>query len=244
MDACNSDTLHKAPIMSFQLPLHQEVLLLALNDRKGTFSNGLYLYSVTGAMVSELLLQRKIVHADGKNGDVSVVDPEPTGDELLDELLLQIQTSKKPRNLSHWVSQAAKMKQLPHKVAHQLAEKGVVTEDKKKVLWVFTQRVYPELDGTFEDAIRERMANIMFDESTVPDGRTAVLIALARHASLLKPNFPSVELEQHRDRINSLANGNVLASDATKETIKAVQAAIIVATVVPAIVASTMTSSH
>ena len=230
--------------MSDQLPLHQEVLLLALNDKKGTFSRGLFLYSVTGAMVSELLLLSRIAPIEGKDHDVRVVNSDPTGDEILDELLQQIATSKKTRSLSHWVSQAAKMKQLPHRVAHQLAEKGIVAEDKKKVLWVFTQRIYPELDGTFEDAIRDRMANIMFREATIPDGRTAVLIALARHASLLKPNFASAELEQHKVRINALANGNVLASDATKETIKAVQAAIIVATVVPAIVTSTMHSNH
>ena len=230
--------------MSAELLLHQEVLLLALNDKKGTFSHGMFLYSVTGAMVSELLLQGKIVHADGKEGEVTVVDADPTGDELLDELLLKIGASNKPPGLSHWVSKAAQIKDLPHRVAHQLSEKGVVTEDKKKVLWVFTKRVYPELDGTFEDAIRQRMADIMFDESAVPDGRTAVLIALARHATLLKTNFPSVELEQHKDRINALANGNVLASDATKETIKAVQAAIIVATVVPALVATTVSTNH
>lgn len=230
--------------MPDQLLLHQEVLLLALNDKKGTFSNGMYLYSVTGAMVSELLLQAKIARAEGKEGLVSVIDASSTGDELLDELLQQIQTSKKLRGLSHWVSQAARVKDLPHRVAHQLSEKGVVTEGKKKFLWVFTQRIYPELDGTFEDAVRNRMASVMFDESAVPDGRTAVLIALARHATLLKTNFAAVELEQHKDRINALANGNVLASGATMETIKAVQAAIIVATVVPAIVASTVTSSH
>lgn len=230
--------------MPDQLPLHQEVLLLALNDKKGTFSRGLFLYSVTGAMVSELLLLGRIAVVEDKDRTVSVVNSDTTGDELLDELLQQIATSKKPHNLSHWVSQAAKIKQLTHRVAHQLAEKGIVAEDKKKVLWVFTQRIYPELDGTFEDAIRDRMGNIMFNEATVPDGRTAVLIALARHASLLKPNFPPSELEQHKTRINALANGNVLASDATKETIKAVHAAIIVATVVPAIVNSTMHSSH
>ncbi|MFY9255006.1 MAG: GPP34 family phosphoprotein [Fuerstiella sp.] len=230
--------------MSAQLPLHQQVLLLALNDRTGTFCHGLYLYSVAGAMVSELLLQRRIVRGEGKDGDVSVANMEATGDELLDELLQMIQSSKKPRSLSHWVRQTAGLKDLPHRVAHQLSEKGVVKEDKKKFLWVFTQRIYPEIDGTFEDDIRQRMANIMFDESTVPDGQTAVLIALARHASLLKPNFPAVELQQHKERINSLANGDVLASDATKETIKAVQAAILVATVVPAIVASTMAQKN
>ena len=230
--------------VSEPLLLHHEVVLLALNDRKGTFAQGLYLYSMTGGILSELLLQDRIAAADDGKGDVSVLSEATTGDEILDEVLQMIATADKPRNLSHWVSAAAQIKDLPHRVAGQLADRGIVTADEKKVLWVFTKRIYPELDGTFEDEIRQRMAALMFDEHATPAPRTTVLVALAEHAGLLQENFAPAELEQHKERIRRLASGSLLATGATQETIKAIQAAVIVAAIVPTVVASTVATSR
>lgn len=229
--------------MSSALFLHHEIVLLALNDKKGTFAHGMYLYSIAGGLLSELLLQDRITAADDGKGDVTVPDQDLPDDEILGEVLQLIKASDKPRNLSHWVSRAAQIKDLPHRVAGQLAEKGIVTADEKKVLWVFSRRIYPELDGTFEDEIRQRMAALMFRDAAA-DARTTVLVALARHAGLLKNNFAPAELEQHQERIVNLASGNILAEGATQETIKAIQTAIIVAAIVPSIVASTVATGR
>jgi len=104
---------------------------------------------------------------------------------------------------------------------------------------LFTQKIYPEVNGTFEDAIRARMAESMFDEAAKPDDRTAVLIALASHAGLLSQNFAPVELKQHKQRIKELAKGEILAAEATGAAIQAVQMAILAASMVPVMVAST-----
>ncbi len=229
--------------MNNKLLLHEEILLLALRDDKGTFSSGMYLYSVAGAMVSELLLQERIVANNDRQQTVAIIDETPTGDELLDELLQQMVTAEKHKGLKDWVFQAGKIKQLPHRVAGQLCKLGVLKEDEKKILWVFTQRIYPELDGTWEDAIRDRMAGVMFNKKTLPDERTAVLIALASHAGLLKPNFVPEELRQHQERVKQLANGDLLAAEATQSAIQAVQTAMMVAATVPAMVAATTAST-
>ena len=119
---------------------------------------------------------------------------------------------------------------------------GILYHDEKKILWLFSQDVYPERDGTAENALRERMAKIMFDDAVKPDARTAVLISLAHYASLLTNNFAKEELQQHKGRIKSLAAGDILAAGATKSAIEAVQTAIIVAAIVPAITASVAVS--
>ena len=225
--------------MHNQLLLHEEIVLLALRDDKGTFSGGMILYGVAGAMVSELLLQERIIVNDDKQQTVAVVNDEPTGDELLDELLTMIVESKKPRGLRDWVMQAANMKRLSHRVAQQLAKRGILQHDEQKILWVFTRQVYPELDGSWEDAIRDRMANVMFHDKAVPDERTTVLIALASHTELLKANFVPEELRQHRQRVKQLADGDILASGATQGAIQAVQTAVIIAATIPAMVAAT-----
>lgn len=82
----------------------------------------------------------------------------------------------------------------------------------------------------------------MFDEKALPDERTAVLIALAKHGSLIQDNFAPVELKQHKQRIEELASGEVLAAGATKTAIQAVQAAAMTAAMIPAIVVATTSS--
>ncbi len=229
--------------MARPLLLHQEVMLLAIRDDKGTFSNGMYLYSVAGAMVSELLMQQRIIAGKDKKQFVGLIDLSPTGDPILDELLENIHVSTTPKSLQHWVMKAANIPRLKHRIASQLCDLGILRPDDKKVLWLFTQKVYPEIDGTYEDEIRNRMARVMFDDTVKPDGPTAVLIALASHAGLLKANFAREELRQRKDRIRQLANGDILAAGATRSAIQAVQAAILVAAIIPAMIAST-TASH
>lgn len=225
--------------MSKKLGLHHEVMLLAIRDDNGAFAGGLYLYSVAGAMVSELLMQQRIVAGSEDPQIVGVIDQTPTGDELLDELVQQILTAKKPKGLQHWVFKAASLPKLKHRVAQQLCEMGALRHDEKKVLWFFTQQVYPELNGSYEDAIRDRMGDVMFNEKVKPDGPTAILIALSSHGGLLKANFAPEELRQHKDRIKKLAAGDILAASATQSAIQAVQAAIMVAAIIPAITVAT-----
>lgn len=225
--------------MAQKLYLHQELILLALRDDKGTFSAGMFIYAVAGAMVSELLLQEKIAATDDKKQFVSVVDASPLSDPILNELLQKIRESAKPKSLQHWVSSAAHLAKLRHRIAQQLCDMGILKEDEKKILWLFTQKVYPELDGSYEDAIRIKMANVMFHPDAKPDSKTLVLISLAHHTDLLKPNFAPEELRQHKKHIKELANGDILATGATGAAIQAIQTAIMVATIIPAIAATT-----
>ena len=228
--------------MAEKLGLHHDVMLLAIRDDDGTFGGGLYLYSVAGAMVSELLMQQRIVAGQDDSQIVGVIDQTPTGDDLLDELLQEILAAKKPKGLRHWVSVAANMPDLKHRVAQRLCDCGILRQDEKKILWLFTKKVYPELNGSYEDELRQQMADVMFDDKIKPDGPTAILIALANHGGLLKANFAPEELRQHKERIKQLANGDILASNATQAAIQAVQTAIMIAVTVPAIMAATTAS--
>lgn len=229
--------------MQGKLLLHEEIVLLALRDDKGTFSGSYCIYAIAGAMISELLLQERIAVNDDRNRIVAVVNGDPTGDDLLDGFLQEILESPKPRGLQDWVNRAARIKRLAHRIAEKLSGMGILKHDEQKILWVFSRQLYPELDGTPEDAIRARMAAVMFDAHREPDERTAVLIALASHAGLLKANFVPEELRQHRQRVKQLASGEILAAGATQQAIAAVQTAVMVAVMIPAIVAASSASS-
>ena len=235
-DTCQ---LNLGQTMPYKLLLHHRIVLLSLNDTKGTFTGSYCTYATAGAMISELLLQNRITADKDKKKTVSVISQDPTGDEFLDELLKQMSESGKPRGLQDWVTRAAGIKHLAHRIAEQLSQMGILKQDEKKVLWVFSRQVYPELDGTVEDNIRDQMARVMFDPKVIPDEPTAILIALASHADLLKANFVPEELRQHRQRVKQLAAGEILASAATQQAIAAVQAAVLVAVMLPAIITVT-----
>ncbi len=215
--------------MSKPLSLYQETMLLAIRDDKGTFSCGYFLYAIAGSIISELLLLQRIVAGFDKHQIVGVVDRTPTGDEILDEAFCLIHDSARPKKMQHWVVKIANLPKLKHRIAQQLCDLGILHHDEKTVLWIFSQQRYPEIDGTYEDNIRQRMADVMFNEDAKPDDRTAVLIAVACHAGLLKANFSPEELRQYKKRIQQLSQGELLATQATLAAIKAMQATVAIA---------------
>jgi len=228
--------------MKPDLHIHQEVLLLALTDHDGNFSNGMIDYAIAGAMLSDLSLLGKIEFSNDKYKTVRVVESGSTGNSQLDSVIEKINKNTRPKNLQHWVMKIVQTSGLKHLVAKSLCEMGILEETTAKVLFLFTKKVYPELDGSYEDVIRSRMSEVMFHPGVKSDPRTAVLIAFAYHCSLLKQNFAPVELKQHHDRIKKLAtqpNEDLLYAYATKAAIDAVNAAVMAAVILPSIIATT-----
>jgi golgi phosphoprotein 3 len=230
------------PMSANALCLHHELALLVLDDSKGTFEGSMYPYGFAGAILSELLLQGFISVTEDKEKMVSVALNKPVGDPILDDVMTQITGSSKPRNLQHWVSKVAGLKDLKHRIAEQLSELGIVAKAQGKVLWIFTRKIWPELDGSYEDSIRRRMSSVMFFADQKPDNRTAVLISLAKSIGVLNSNFAPVELRQHDARIKEIAAGKLLAAGATQETIAAVQAAMMAGVIASSVAASAASS--
>lgn len=229
---------------SNDLFLHEEVMLLALRDEKGTVESGAhYTHAIAGAVIAELLLNERIRIERPKKKKKLVVVSSATqlGDPLIDEILAKIDDSKKPRRIEEWVGRIAGTKNLKHRVAEQLCRRGILKVDQDKVLLIFNRTIYPEVDPRPENAIIERMRSAIFTELDDVDPRTAILISLANAADLLKYTFEKKKLKERKARIEAIANGDVVGQ-ATKEAIQAMQAAVMVAVMIPAIVAAT--SAH
>ncbi len=216
--------------------LYEEILLLALRDKEGTVEAGsMYPYAVSGGILAELLLQRKIRVEDSKKKKVEVIDRKPLGDPILDECLDKIQTAKRPKGLQHWGSHFAQLKKLKHRVAEQLCERGILKSDEGKVLFIFTRQIYPEIDPKPEREIVDRLKKAIFTYTKEIEPRTVVLLSLANGADLLRMVFDKKKLKAKKERINKIINGEVMGK-AAKEVIDAVQAAMVVAAIIPAIV--------
>jgi len=227
-----------------QLYLHEEILLLALRDDAGTIASGtLYQYAIGGAVLAELLLGARVrLETSKKKQIVTLADPTPIGDLLIDEGLEKVRTSKREATAQTWVSRFAGLKNLKHRIAERLCDRGILKEEDARVLLVFTRKTYPELDPEPERELVERLRQAIFTDTDDVEARTVVLASLANTAGVLKAVFDKKELKDRKERIEQIVNGEVTGK-ATKEAIEAMQAAVMMATIIPTIITITTVGS-
>lgn len=215
-----------------RLALHEEVLLLALLDKKGTIAMGAHCaFALSGAIAGELLLGERIrLDEAGKKLMVDLIDRSPTGDDVLDEAIERIATAKRRADVRTWVRRLSAMKRLRHRVALRLVDRGILRADEDKVLLLFTRKIYPERDPKPEREIVARLRQAIFTYTSELDARTTLLIALAHPTGLLRVTFDKKKLKARKKRIERIVASSAIG-DATREVIQAVHAAVIAATV-------------
>jgi len=215
-------------------------MLLALRNDKGTVAGGvMYQQAAGGAILAELMLRNRVrAVTEGRSTWAVVQDATPLGDDVLDECLGKMKASAKRRRLLTWVQKFAGTRQLKHRVAAGLVDRGILREREDRVLLFFSRRVYPEFDPVHERRIVERLGEAVFSDSETVDPRTTVLVALAHHSGLLKANLDRKKLRTRKKRIEAVTKGDAVGK-ATKDAIDAVHAAVMVAAVMPAVIAST-----
>lgn len=163
------------------LLLHEELLLLALQDDRGKlFFGAMVVQAMAGAFVAELILREKIkIETQRKKKYLKLLDRKPTGDPILDECIEKLANAKRRATIETWVSRFSGLKRMHHRVAEQLCEKGVLKMESTKVLLLFTQKVYPERNPEPEKEIVGRLRSAIFTASSDVDPRTVVLVSLA-----------------------------------------------------------------
>ncbi|MEO3855534.1 GPP34 family phosphoprotein [Acrocarpospora sp. B8E8] len=206
----------------------EDVLLLAYREDKGTplISAGELDLALAGALLAELAIADRIAVQDKT---LVVVNPAPVGDAELDAVLARIVTEnqKKPRKPSWFVSKISSDK-LRKRLLAGLAERGILSEQQRKLLGIFPTKRYPELDGSVERDLRQRVQSVLAGAD--PDERIGVLIALMHACRLARKAFP----EADKERIKEISAG-AWAGDAVRATIEAVNAAVMAAVIAAAV---------
>ena len=221
--------------------LHEEVMLLALRDEEGTVASGtMYQYAIGAAVLAELLLNERLtVEQIRKRKLVNLVNSMPFGDPLIDECLEKIGRAKRRAVLQTWVSRFAGVKNLKHRVARRLCDRGILRASEDKILLIFTRKIYPEINPEPERELIERLRQAIFTDIEDIDSRTMILVSLAKSVGLLKVVFDKKELKRRKARIERIIKGEITGK-AAAEAIQAMQAAIMVACITPAITAATV----
>ena len=228
--------------MQNTLFLHEEILLLALRDEEGTIASGgtMYQYAIGSALLAELLLSKRIeVDQSSKKKLVNLVSTTPLGEPLIDECLEKVSNAKRRAVLQTWVSRFTGVKNLKHRVAQQLCRRGILRAEEDKVLLLFTRKIYPEVNPGPERELIRRLEHAIFTETRDIDPRTVVLLSLANSTGLLKIVFDKKKLKGRKARIEQIVNGEITGK-AAKEAIQAMQAAVMVACIMPTITAATV----
>ena len=218
--------------MSVNLPVYQQVALLAIHDDKGTFQAEFIEHLLAGAIFAELMLQG-CVTVTGKDKRVSVVTSLGGSDKILSDTLDLLKRASKPLKIKNAVVKIAGQKNLKHEVARSLCDAGILKVEQDKILLVFTRQVYPEVNPVPEQQIKQALHKMITHKGNEVMPRMVVLMSLLQSSGLLKKHFDKAFLKQYKERIERIAKGDVVGA-ATKEVIEACQMVIIMTAILPA----------
>lgn len=224
------------------LNLAEELLLLALQDEKGTVlasAADSLPYGLAGALLMELALRSRI-QFDQKN--LAAVDLTTIGDDLLDEALEIIGQSKRNRNPQYWVtSLSTRIKNLQGRLQDRLVQKGILKHEEHRVLGIFRTQRYPAEDTAVEQSIKDRLRSTVFAGAPL-EPHFAALISLVSACGLIDEIFSREERKRARQRIKEITQRELIGK-AVSETVAGVQAAVIVAIAAAATAVSSSSSN-
>ena len=176
------------------LHLHESILLLSLDDEKGSFSmSGTYLYyGFAAALLLDLILGERIVVEEGR---VSVIDKAITENRLLNDVLGRLKRFKKDRKVAYCIHYLVQRinKLRPQAIEH-LIRQGILERREEKILWVFTVSRYPSANAEPEHTLRERLHSVAFHNAEpTPKERMLLSIILAGAALIREREHGTVE---------------------------------------------------
>lgn len=212
-----------------ELRLAEELLLLALDDEKGSIISSASMaidYGLAGAVLLEMVESDRIT-LDGKK--LKILNPGMTGDTVTDYAMEIMTAKKKERDVEYWTGQLGwKFKPVREKLLENLITQGILRRIEDKVLWVFTTTKYPMQYDRPENEIRRRIRGIILDDKP-GDPRSLMLINLMEACSLVDEVF-SVKEERKiaKKRIKELSKADA-SSQMINQAVHGIQTAIIVA---------------
>src|SRR4051794_22606008 len=217
------------------LILAEQVLLIALDDERGKDKTD---WGSDPGLAAALLLDlaaRELVRV--RDDRVIALDgPEP-GHELLRDAHAAIDAEDKPRKARHWVDKLPRaLKPLKARVAGGLVERGVLGEERSKVLGLFSTTRYPKADPAVERELRARLGAVLVTGRS-PTEQEALLIGLLHPLGLVDAVVAKEDRKAAKARAKEIGETGI-AGTAVRDSVRAMQAAVITAAIVPATVAA------
>ncbi len=193
----------------------EEIILLLLNDDDGRFARVQNIsldYALAGGILMDLALENRI---DTDLDNLILIDPTPTGDELLDATLAEIE-QEGGHDARFWVERTAVRSEAVREAAlERLIDKGILERQDDRFLWVFKSRRYPAIDGEAQREVKLRIMGVLFSDE-IPDPRDIVIICLADACGIFRSIFTSNELETVAPRIEQVRQLDLIGQAMTQ----------------------------
>jgi hypothetical protein len=210
-----------------ELRLHEEMLLLALDDEKGSIRATNFKYGLCAGLLAELVLEGRATLERGARPSrdrILPASPKLLSDPLLDEVIRKVHGAKKPRSPKDWVGKLSQMSGLRKRVGTSLARRGIVRERNARILLLFPWTYYPQLDPAPKRRLLERLRDAVEGDADLDD-RTAIAVAVASATGILKPVLGKQLLKQRKARIERITEEQWLAAAAKRAVEEAAAAA-------------------
>ena len=148
------------------LSLHEQVVLLALRERKGTLTwHGCVL---GGACLAALCLHGRLRIGPGRKALIEVVDQTPLGESVLDDCLEKVVRARRQARAAAWVMRFNKRKAY-HQTASGLRQRDILRADDIRAWLFFTRRVYEIVDSEPRRRFIDGLRKAIFDDSASLD---------------------------------------------------------------------------
>lgn len=221
----------------------EELLLISLNDKKGTILNSAssaLRYGLAGALLVELTLMNRLML---QNKKVIVNDEKSVKDELLNDIFQLIKNDPKSRSPKYWVTRLdGKVGRLKNKLFDRLSNKGIVGKEERQFLGMIPYIRYPLKNEEVKEVIKKKIREGILDEDGNMDDDVAVLGSLVFACNLVNEVFPADERRIARKRLKQIAKEEVYGK-AVSETVQAMQVAIMASVIAATTVSTTSSSS-
>jgi Golgi phosphoprotein 3 len=190
------------------LNIPEKLFVVSIDDQKGTITptvRDVLRLGLGGAILAELSLAGRILVQDGR---VTMVDPVPIEESLLDECLAMIASDKKVRKISRWIEIFAGNK-IVKKVAGRLAERNVIRIEKKHYFWIIPYEIYPQVDASAKYWVKQQLRGLVLagEKAEVAD---IILLNLLKACDLLKLVFTRDERKYANKQIRTLVEGEII----------------------------------
>jgi len=223
----------------------QDLTLLLLDDEKGTWllDSSHRGPAFAGAVLTELVLAHRVQPEpsgapEAKKAKLVVADASPTGDAVLDEALRRT-GERTPARADSLLPHLARG--LEDELVERLVAAGALERREERVWKIFPRTTLPAVDPTAERSVRDRVASALRG-GRAEDERTAALVALLSVSGTLSKVVDPAQVGMSKRDLE--AAGKAVASDdriagSVKRALEAVDTAVMVAVMVPTIVATT-----
>jgi len=199
--------------------LPEDLLLLFINQQTARLrTDGSSVENaLAGAALIELVDSGRVAfEPNGKK--LAVVDPTPLNDALLQESVSRFDKPMRPQRAVERLR-----KKLLANVIAELAGRGVVRVEPRKVLGIFPAKSYVITDETRSDEVRKAVGEVALGYRG-PDARTGALITLLYAVNSVHKVFDGDKRELKK-RAKGIAAGN-WAGDAVRRAVEAIQAGV------------------